>query len=183
MADGSPIAPGPAPGAVDERVAGNLRRLREKRGWSQADLSAMMTGLGWRYHPQTVHKNETGQRKVPIGEAEVLARIFGTTLDRLTWLEGEDAAVAYGEQAISLLRRAVNDVASAVPQLHAAQAGAEVALRSLRADNSRTPSARVSHTVAALEEELAGATLDNALGEGETRWERLQNGEGYVGQS
>lgn len=181
-ADGSPIVPGPAPGAVDERVAANLRRLREKQGWSQADLSARMTALGWRYHPQTVHKNENGQRKVTVGEAEALARIFGTTIDRLGWLEGEDAAVAYGEQAISLLRQAVNAVAGAVAGLHAAQAGAAVAVRGLRRDSRGGSWPRVSRTADALEEELADATLENALGEGEARWDRLRNGEGDVGQ-
>lgn len=58
---------------------------RENRGWSQADLAEKMAALGWKYHPQTVHRVESSQRKVTIGEAEALARIFSTTVDTLTW--------------------------------------------------------------------------------------------------
>jgi transcriptional regulator with XRE-family HTH domain len=74
-----------AAGVIDEWVAWNVRIRRENLGWSQADLAGKMAALGWKYHPQTVHRVESGQRKVTIGEAEALARIFGTTVDTLTW--------------------------------------------------------------------------------------------------
>lgn len=74
-----------APGVIDEWVAWNIRMHRESHGWSQADLAQRMATLGWKYHPQTVHRIESGQRKVTIGEAEALARIFSTTVDALTW--------------------------------------------------------------------------------------------------
>lgn len=83
QADDNP--PQAAAGVIDEWVAWNIRIRRENLGWSQADLAGKMAALGWKYHPQTVHRIESGQRKVTIGEAEALARIFSTTVDRLTW--------------------------------------------------------------------------------------------------
>jgi transcriptional regulator with XRE-family HTH domain len=84
-ADGEEPAALASAGIIDEWVAWNVRLRREGLGWSQADLSAKMAALGWKYHPQTVHRIESGQRKVTIGEAEALARIFSTTVDSLTW--------------------------------------------------------------------------------------------------
>ena len=83
--DGRKMPASPAAGVIDEWVAWNVRLHRENRGWSQADLAQKMAADGWKYHPQTVHRVEAGQRKVTIGEAEALARIFGTTIDSLTW--------------------------------------------------------------------------------------------------
>lgn len=77
--------PQAAAGAIDEWVAWNIRIRRDGLGLSQADLAKVMADLGWKWHPQTVHRVESGQRKVTIGEAEALARVFGTTVDTLTW--------------------------------------------------------------------------------------------------
>jgi transcriptional regulator with XRE-family HTH domain len=86
QADDSPAGtPQAGPGVIDEWVAWNIRIRRENLGWSQADLAKAMAALGWKYHPQTVHRIESGQRKVTIGEAEALARIFSVTVDALTW--------------------------------------------------------------------------------------------------
>jgi transcriptional regulator with XRE-family HTH domain len=72
-------------GVIDEWVAWNIRLRREALGWSQADLAREMAALGWKWYPQTVHRVEQGQRKVTIGEAEALARLFNVTVDALTW--------------------------------------------------------------------------------------------------
>jgi transcriptional regulator with XRE-family HTH domain len=74
-----------AAGVIDEWVAWNIRLRREGLGWSQADLAQKMAASGWKWHPQTVHRAEQGQRKVTIGEAEALARLFAVTVDALTW--------------------------------------------------------------------------------------------------
>jgi transcriptional regulator with XRE-family HTH domain len=74
-----------AAGVIDEWVAWNIRLRREGLGWSQAALAERMAALGWKYSPQTVNRVEHGQRKVPIGEAEALARLFSVTIDALTW--------------------------------------------------------------------------------------------------
>lgn len=72
-------------GLADEQFAVNIRETRERKGMSQADLADQMRERGWRWHPQTVQKVEAGHRNVRVGEAEALARIFGTTMERLTW--------------------------------------------------------------------------------------------------
>lgn len=84
-ADSDESASPASAGIIDEWVAWNIRLRREGLGMSQADLAVKMAALGWKYHPQTVHRVESGQRKVTIGEAEALARIFSTTVDSLTW--------------------------------------------------------------------------------------------------
>lgn len=82
-----------AGGAVtDEHFAANVREARERLGLSQTDLAKQMAAAGWRYHPQTVHRIETGERKVSVGEGKSLAEILETTLDRLTWPGAEESA-------------------------------------------------------------------------------------------
>lgn len=145
---------------------------------SLADVAGAMVAAGWdKFYPQTISRIEHGERKVTIGEGEALARILGTTLTRLQWADGEEAAISAGEQAIGNLRRAAGEVVSAVAQLRAAQAGAAVAVRSLRTDSSDGQWPRISRTADALEEELADATVENAVDAGEAEWERMTGGE------
>jgi len=80
-----PVPPSLPAGLADERFAANVRDLRESQGKSQADVARLMAEHGWPYHPQTVQRIEAGHRKVSVGEAEALARILGTTVDRLTF--------------------------------------------------------------------------------------------------
>lgn len=80
-------------GLADERFAGNVRERRERVKMSQADLAEAMAAGGFRWYPQTVHRVETGARKVSVGEAKALAEILGTTVDRLTW-PGQEASAA-----------------------------------------------------------------------------------------
>jgi transcriptional regulator with XRE-family HTH domain len=80
--DGRPSMPA---GLADEQFAVNVRETRERKGMSQAALADEMRERGWPWHPQTVQKVESVQRHVRVGEAEALARIFGTSMERLTW--------------------------------------------------------------------------------------------------
>lgn len=80
-------------GIVDERFAVNIREWREFAGMSQSELGRRMAALGWPFHPQTVQRIESGQRKVSVGEAKSLAEILATTVDRLT-LPGREASIA-----------------------------------------------------------------------------------------
>lgn len=80
-------------GLADEQFAVNVREERERKGMSQGALAGQMQERGWSWWAQTVQKVEGGQRHVRVGEAEALARIFGTTMERLTW-PGTVASVA-----------------------------------------------------------------------------------------
>src|SRR5215469_1645268 len=86
--------PGLPAGVADERFAVNVRDERERRKLSQAEVARQMAVAGWAWHPQTQQKIEAGHRKVSVGEAEALAHILGTTVDRLTW-PGQVASAAY----------------------------------------------------------------------------------------
>ena len=88
--EGPPRTPA---GLADERFAVRIREERERRHWSQADLAKAMSAVGWPWYPQTVHRIESGTRKVSVGEAKSLAEIFGTIVDRLTW-PGKEASAA-----------------------------------------------------------------------------------------
>ena len=93
-----PIGDGPPPmpaGLADEQFAANVRDERERKQMSQADLAARMRERGWSWHPQTVQKIEAGHRKVSVGEAEALARLLGTTMERLTWPGRAASAAAF----------------------------------------------------------------------------------------
>lgn len=78
--------PPPTPaGVADERFAANIREHRELAGKSQNWLAEQMAARGFNYYPQTVHRIESGTRKVSVGEAKAIAEILGSTVDRLTW--------------------------------------------------------------------------------------------------
>lgn len=84
-ANDSEDSPRTQAGLADERFAINIRERRELAEMSQADLAKEMASRGFHWHPQTVHKVETGVRKVSVGEGKALAEIFGTTVEWLTW--------------------------------------------------------------------------------------------------
>lgn len=105
------------PGDVDSRVAVGIRALREKSGMSQADLAGRMAAAGWRWHPQTIHRIESGQRKVTVGEAEALARILGTSLTRLTWPDPASSVVNFLSTFTGRADSAFERIASATGEL------------------------------------------------------------------
>jgi transcriptional regulator with XRE-family HTH domain len=61
-----------------------MREIRERLGISQADIARLMSERGWSYYPQTVQRIEAGRRRVSIGEADAIARILQTTIEKLT---------------------------------------------------------------------------------------------------
>jgi transcriptional regulator with XRE-family HTH domain len=77
---------------ADERFGANLRQLREKAGMSQSALAAAMRKRGHKWYQQTVGRVEDGQQSARIGEAEDLAVILKTSVDRLTWTTEEASA-------------------------------------------------------------------------------------------
>ena len=170
MADDAPAAeipPGPAPGVVDEHAAVNIKRARERLGLSQADLAEKMAAIGWRFHPQTVHRIEAGQRKVFIGEAEALARILQTTVDRLGWAQGEDAEVAMTDMAITRIRQAWHEVSDATLRLAAALAAGHRQAEAAKASRHK----RVRAVASELAAEAAESTVESAVGDGLARFE------------
>lgn len=60
-----------------------VRALRDRKGWTQEELSARLQVFGWDVSRESLAKLETQQRRVPDGELLVLAKVFKTTTDNL----------------------------------------------------------------------------------------------------
>ena len=78
-------------GRLDAVVGGNVRRLREARGWRQIDVASRMAGLGheqWR--DATVAMLEGGNRNVRLDELADLCRILGVTVTDLLTTDDPD---------------------------------------------------------------------------------------------
>lgn len=68
----------------DATVGSNLRRLREARGLSQAELAEALTEAGLPgFHPQTITKIEKGVRAVKLIEGVPMARLLGVEPEAL----------------------------------------------------------------------------------------------------
>lgn len=81
--DSSPNAP-TAGAYADCQIGANIRCLRRSAGMSQADL-ATAAGIGSTPHSGqlTVHKIESGTRRLQFSEAILIADVFGISLDDL----------------------------------------------------------------------------------------------------
>ena len=163
-----------APGVIDDWVAANIRVHREQLDMSQADVAEKMAALGWKYYPQTVHRIESGQRKVTVGEAQALARIFNTTVDGLTWPDLAKNAAAWFDMFTDRADEAFTKIAVQVRELlfareHLAQGVADAEQRGI--GNQET----VRQSL-----ERARATLDNATPETAVEVGRADYGEWFA---
>jgi transcriptional regulator with XRE-family HTH domain len=64
-------------------IGKQVRELRDRKGWTQEDLSAKLQVFGWDVSRESLAKLETQQRRVPDGELFILAKVFGTRTDEL----------------------------------------------------------------------------------------------------
>lgn len=75
--------------SIDQRLAANMRQLRERKGMSQSALAAEMTACGFSWHQQTVGRIESGQQPLKAVELVALADVLKTSVDRFTWSSPE----------------------------------------------------------------------------------------------
>jgi transcriptional regulator with XRE-family HTH domain len=68
---------------TDDYFGKRLRRERDSRGWSQAQLAKMLSDKDIPMHWTTVAKIEAGDRSVRIDEAAGIADLFGVSVDGL----------------------------------------------------------------------------------------------------
>ena len=54
-----------------------MRKLRDRKGWTQEVLSAKLQVIGWDVSRESLAKLETQQRRVPDGELLVFAKVLG----------------------------------------------------------------------------------------------------------
>lgn len=97
--------------ATDKQIGTNIRRLREAKGLSQADLAER---LGDGFHQQTVGKIETGARPLRLSEASQLSLVFGVGIASLAQ-DDDDAASATA--ALIAARSRVSDTCQQIRDL------------------------------------------------------------------
>jgi transcriptional regulator with XRE-family HTH domain len=148
--------------SADEKLAVNLRALRDGAGLSQGALAAAMTERGWPWHQSTVYRVESGRQGVKFAEAVDLAGILGTSLDRLTWSSAEAAQAEFVRAAGAAVRLSAETVSAAVRDLLSAVSRAErVLAEAAGSDLPRVAAAR-DDTAA----RVADFGLEEAVAEG-----------------
>lgn len=78
--------------AVEQAVAGNIRRFREAAGWSQAETSERAIKAGYDLGEMAVWSIEKHRRRIRVEDLFAFADVFGSTPQRL--LESEAAPEA-----------------------------------------------------------------------------------------
>jgi transcriptional regulator with XRE-family HTH domain len=156
---------GDARETADEKLAGNLRALREAAGISQDALAAAMAEHGWPWHQSTVYRAEKGLQAVKFAEAVDLAAILGTSLDRLTWSSAEAAQAEFVYAAGTEVRLCAEKVSAAVHHLLSAVSRAERVL----AETSGSTLPRVQAAWGDTAARVAAYGLEEAVTEGTRR--------------
>ena len=64
-------------------IGPQVRKLRDSRGWTQAELAAKLQIFGWDVSRESLAKLETQQRRVPDGELLIFAKVLGVQTDDL----------------------------------------------------------------------------------------------------
>lgn len=69
-----------------------MRKLRVARGWSIRDIAGELIAVGHPANEATIHRTETGKRRVTLEEAIPIAAVLGTSVNALvalgpTWEE------------------------------------------------------------------------------------------------
>jgi transcriptional regulator with XRE-family HTH domain len=73
-----------------EEAAGHeIRRLRIARGWSQEQVAERMKAYGYEWHQVMVGRIEAAQRPLRLNEAVDLGKLFGVSVERLMWSNGD----------------------------------------------------------------------------------------------
>lgn len=162
--------------AIDQRLALNLRTLRESKVMSQATLAREMTRRGVQWHQQTVGRVEAGRQPVRVGEAVILAAILDVPLERLTSSTPESDAMERVLRAGATLGNAADYVANMVRRLLASRTEAEDALTATKG----APWPKVQTMQELLIERLDKHTLEAAVAEGIRRYEEHGTEEGGV---
>ena len=106
---------------ADERFGTNLRALRERAGISQSALADAMNERGHTWHQQTVGRIEAGRQSARIGEAEDIAVILKTTVDRLIWTTQEASAGMLLDMTIARAENGFEQITSGTAELLWAQ--------------------------------------------------------------
>ena len=89
-----------AAGAPSSRIAGNLRRMRKRRGLSTYDLAARLKEIGWPVQQSGITRVERGERRVDVDDLVALSVALNCSPNRLLMPEeleiSRSGQVGYG---------------------------------------------------------------------------------------
>jgi transcriptional regulator with XRE-family HTH domain len=71
---------------VEGILGAKIRQLRERAGWSQADLAERLKAVGFEFHQTTVAKMEAGKRPIRVAEVFALGVVFRMPMTALMHL-------------------------------------------------------------------------------------------------
>jgi len=120
---------------TDDQFGKRIKAERERRGYSQAQMAAMLTRRKTPVHATTLAKIEAGSRSVRINEAVALAELFEVTVDALLGRTGPDQSTVtfalmvlegYASDAARLIKQAQGVVSDLGDQLESVDEGFEV---------------------------------------------------------
>lgn len=104
---------------VAQVFGANVRRIRERRGWSQSELARHMKDFGWeKYSQVAVSRTEEGSRAVRLDEAMALATVLLVELKDLLVL---DETVTELRERIASVSRAARAVQRGLREYDRAQ--------------------------------------------------------------
>ena len=115
------------PGVEDEaNFVESIKRLREEKEWTQADLARAMSDIGWTgIYQTTVSRIENGSRPLRMGEARGIAKALGVPFSSML-------APIEETQPIRDLERRVRNARASARQLDRRQRQLETDLEKLR---------------------------------------------------
>lgn len=102
-------------GVVGDHFRQRLRDERERRGWTQRNLSDMLEARGVYVHHTAIAKVEAGDRGVRLDMVCAVADIFGVSVDALLGRSGRSGDLAW---LASKLTSNAQKIATEVEMLH-----------------------------------------------------------------
>ena len=118
---------------VGQSFGALVRKARENRQWTQADLAKRLGSLlGKEVNPLAITRTETGKRPVPLDEVAALAQLLNLELDPLLNPPSPHGSADDLRQRAVELRREIDQGHTQEVQLMAAYASVSQQLRQVR---------------------------------------------------
>lgn len=153
----------------DRLFGQRLRRLRERQGWTQAQLAERMGDLGLSLHASAIAKIEAGSRPLRLSEAKIIALVLGETVDGMLGSDELDwpTLLADFRRALDLHVEASRIGASGVERMYREIGGRGADLLAAIPERYRESFTSVLHALEGYSPRQAKQVQVGALGDGE----------------